>query len=51
MGYVNCANCGKQVLVDKLDDKCYWCGKSVSRKEVIMGEEEIVKEAVEAVLE
>ena len=36
---VDCANCGKQVLVDGVpEEKCYWCGKSPHRKEVIVQE-------------
>lgn len=35
---VDCANCGKQILVDGPGEKCYWCGKSVDKKESIMQE-------------
>lgn len=36
--YRVCANCGRQVLVEKPGDRCYWCGKNASKKEVIMAE-------------
>lgn len=36
--YRNCANCGRQVLVEKPGDRCYWCGKNASKKEVTMAE-------------
>lgn len=31
--YINCANCGRQVLINGPEDKCYWCGKNASKKE------------------
>ena len=39
--YVNCANCGKQVISNEPDSKCYWCGnyaryKYAEKKEVTM---------------
>ena len=34
--FVNCANCGKQVLIDGPEDKCYWCHKGARKKEDIM---------------
>ena len=38
--YVNCANCGHQVMIDGPEDRCYFCGKNASKKEVIMAEKE-----------
>lgn len=38
--YVNCANCGKEVLIDGPEDRCLFCGKNASKKEVIMAEKE-----------
>lgn len=33
----DCANCGKQVMVQGIpEEKCYWCGRSPHRKEVIL---------------
>ncbi len=37
---VDCANCGKQTLVDGVPgEKCIWCGKSPYKKEAIMQEQ------------
>lgn len=39
MGWpVDCANCGKQTLMDTPGDKCIWCGKSPYKKEGTMQE-------------
>lgn len=35
---VDCANCGKQTLMDDPGDKCIWCGKSPYKKEGIVEE-------------
>lgn len=34
--YASCVNCGRQVLFEDRNSKCYWCGKSVFVKEVEM---------------
>lgn len=39
---VDCVNCGRQVLIDGPEDKCYFCGKNASKKEVIMAEETVL---------
>ncbi len=44
--YVNCANCGKEVLIDGPRDRCYFCGKNASKKEVIMAEKEVEERVV-----
>ena len=31
-----CVNCGKSTMVDSYGDNCQFCGKNVSKKEVIM---------------
>ena len=31
--YVNCVNCGKQVLIEDKTSICYWCHKNASKKE------------------
>jgi len=36
MYIVDCANCGKQTVVDGPEDNCQFCGKNASKKEVIM---------------
>ena len=38
--YVNCANCGKEVLIDGPEDTCLFCSKNASKKEVVMAEKE-----------
>jgi len=44
--YVDCANCGRQGLIDGPGDLCYWCGKPADKKEVIMSENEIDERAI-----
>ena len=42
--YINCKNCGKQVIMDAedFDDKCYWCGESVTMVRRIRNQEELI---------
>lgn len=44
--YVNCANCGKQVLVDGPEARCYFCQKSAYKKEDIMQENTVEERVV-----
>ena len=37
-----CVNCGKSTMVDSYGDNCQFCGKNVSKKEVIMVKENMV---------
>lgn len=39
MWLVDCANCGQQVMIKSPDDRCYWCKKSATKKEVVMIEQ------------
>lgn len=43
--YVDCANCGKEVLIDGPEDRCYFCGKNASK---IEGAEPLQEEVVMA---
>lgn len=38
---VDCANCEKQTLIEAPGDRCIWCGKSATKKEVIMVENKV----------
>lgn len=44
--YVDCVNCGKEVLIDGPEDRCLFCGKNASKKEIVMAEKEAEEKVV-----
>jgi len=48
MWFVDCVNCGKQVMIGGPADKCLWCGKYPSAKEPPAGSSSVVSSSSES---
>lgn len=46
MMLVECANCGKQTMVDEPEDNCQFCGKNATKKEAIIAEKAVEERVV-----